>query len=255
MLMTRVAPASLIGPADPPPVEWLAGTGPVALVCEHAGRAVPAALGDLGLGEGEIARHIGWDIGAAAVTRALSARLDAPAVLQPYSRLVIDCNRPPGASESVPEVSDATPVPGNRGLSPAARAAREAEIFAPFQAAVAALISRGPRIILAIHSFTPSLAGVHRPWEVGFLHRADRATSAALAAALRARRRETVIGMNEPYRIEDTSDYFVPVHGEGSGIPHALIEIRNDLIADSAGVAAWSGLLAAAIGDVLAARP
>jgi len=243
---------TLLGPGDPVPVEILndGADHPLLLVCEHAGRAIPARLGDLGLDAAARATHIGWDIGAAAVTRRLAEALGAPAVLQPYSRLVIDCNRPLDAPDSVPEASGGVVIPGNAGRPMAGARARE--IFVPFQAEVTRLAdARERRALLAIHSFTPSLRGAERPWEVGLLYRADAESSGRLAALLSARRPAMLIGMNQPYTIEDESDWFVPRHGERTGLPHSLIEIRQDLIGNEAEQAAWADLLAEVINDFL----
>ncbi|MFC5584551.1 N-formylglutamate amidohydrolase [Nitratireductor kimnyeongensis] len=241
----------LLSPLDPDPVTIINGesTFPVLLVCEHAGQIVPQALGDLSLNAEALDAHIGWDIGAAGVTRLLADRLGAPAVLQSYSRLVIDCNRPPEAPDSMPEMSDGVPVPGNRGLTPDQRAARKREIFDPFDAAVKKL--RGLphcQAILSIHSFNPQLSdGVKRPWEISFLYRKDTATSERLRQLVLENAPNLTIGMNEPYQIDDESDWFVPRHGEESGLPHSLIEIRNDLISDAAGQAEWAKLMTAVV--------
>ena len=135
----------LLTDADPAPVEVVNGESdaPLMLVCEHAGRAIPRALGDLGLPADALASHIGWDIGAERVARTVAQRLGAPLVIQRYSRLVIDANRPPETPSSIPEISDGISIPGNCGLSQAAREARVREIFEPMNAAIAAL-SRAP---------------------------------------------------------------------------------------------------------------
>lgn len=109
----------------------------VLLVCCHASSAVPRALGDLGLSAAERARHIAWDIGAAALTRGLAARLGLPAVLSGYSRLVADCNRAPDHLAAMPEDSDGTAVPANRGLDAAARTRRMAALHEPYHEAIA----------------------------------------------------------------------------------------------------------------------
>src|SRR5438309_7918428 len=116
-------PTRLLGEGDPPPVRVLRpeGGSQFLLTADHAGRAIPRLLGDLGLPEGELSRHIAWDIGIAAVTEMLSRALDAAAVLQAYSRLVIDCNRHPGWSSSIPSVSELTEIPGNTAIRPAER--------------------------------------------------------------------------------------------------------------------------------------
>lgn len=248
--------APLLDPAvDPDPVELCnsGGQTPLLLVCEHAGQAVPQRLGRLGLNPGEIDLHIGWDVGAAAVTRAMALTIDCPAVLQRYSRLVIDCNRPLGAVDSVLGVSDGVPIPVNVSLSAQDRHQREEAIFAPFDLAVIRARTARTRMILAIHSFTPRLAvnGIDRPWHLGFLFRKDSATSARLATTIAELRSDLIIGMNQPYKVEEASDWFVPRHGEGSGLPHSLIEIRHDLIRDVAGQQAMADLLSSAIRSCL----
>ncbi len=244
----------LLGPDDPPAVEVLNGDNrhSVVLVCEHAGQAVPTQLGDLGLPPGAIDDHIGWDIGARAVAVQVAQRLGAPLVMQRYSRLVIDCNRPPEAPDAMPEISDGVMVPGNRNLGEADRTARVTEIFAPFHAKVTDLLDQYPcRATFAIHSFTPQMNGQGRPWDIGFLYRHDTDTSTRLQSIIQAMRPDLIIGMNQPYQIDDASDWFVPRHGEASGLAHSLIEIRNDHIRDATGQAAWADLLAAAITSFL----
>jgi predicted N-formylglutamate amidohydrolase len=239
---------NLLGPEDPAPVELVnpKGRAPLLLVCEHAGQAVPARLGRLGLTQADLDDHIGWDIGAAALARRLALALDAPAVLQRYSRLVIDCNRPPEAPDAMPEVSDARPVPGNHALSEAARRARIDEIFTPFQEAVARQLARsGLRATFSIHSYTPRMRdGQPRAWDAGFLFREDRATSERLARALQALSGDLTIGLNQPYDVDAASDWFVPRHAEPSGLPHSLVEIRNDHIREASGQALWTTRLA-----------
>ncbi len=241
----------LLSPLDPDPVTIINGdsTFPVLFVCEHAGKTVPQALGDLGLSADALDAHIGWDIGAAGVTRLLADQIGAPAILQSYSRLVIDCNRPPEAPDAMPQISDGVQVPGNRNLTKEARASRRQAIFDPFNAAVTEL-RKSPhcRAILSIHSFNPQLQdGVPRPWEISFLYRRDTATSERLRQLVLESAPDLTVGMNEPYQIDDESDWFVPRHGEESGLPHSLIEIRNDLIADAGGQAEWAKLMTAVV--------
>ncbi|MBR9836697.1 MAG: N-formylglutamate amidohydrolase [Rhodobacteraceae bacterium] len=237
----------LLGPRDPAPVEIVnpGGRTPLLLVCEHAGQAVPEALGRLGVSQAQLDEHIGWDIGAAEVTRRLAAMLDAPAVLQRYSRLVIDCNRPPEAPDSCPPVSDGHVIPGNAALDPEARGKRVDEIFRPFQGAVATALAR-PEIkaTFSIHSYTPVMGGIRRAWDVGFLFRSDRRTSDVMARALGQAVPGLTIGLNQPYQVDDVSDWFVPRQAEPRGLPHSLIEIRNDHIRDAAGQTLWAERLA-----------
>ncbi|MDA4847642.1 N-formylglutamate amidohydrolase [Hoeflea poritis] len=247
---------SLLLEGDHWPVEVVNGDsdGPVVLVCEHAGRAIPAALGDLGLPPSAMDLHIAYDIGAASVARTVAGILDAPLVLQPYSRLVIDCNRPVDAEDAIAAVSDNVEVPGNRNLPAAARQCRIDEIFEPFHKAVSTLIEgHERRAFFAIHSFTRTLAGQERKWDVGFASRTDPKTPEALAEQLVRLRPELNIGMNEPYAIDDQSDWTIPTHGERFGLQHSLVEIRNDHLRDEQGCVRWAELLGKAIGALIEA--
>ncbi len=240
----------LLTSGDPVPYEIVnpESTCPVLLVCEHAGQTIPQALGDLGLPAGEIDKHIGWDIGAAAVTRHLAEYLDASAILQRYTRLVIDCNRPPNTADSAPESSDYVVVPANVNLSAEDHKARVNEIFEPFHAQIEKFfVGRRPRIAISIHSFTKILCGYERPWDVGLLYRHDSNSSEHLRNHIQNLHPELNIGMNQPYQIDDVSDWFVPRHGEARGISHSLIEVRNDLVGSEAGQKRWAGIFAGAI--------
>lgn len=242
----------LIDEGDPAPVSTMnAGSmSPVALICEHAGQSIPARLGDLGLAPGDIDKHVGWDIGASEVTSILADRLSAPAVFQRYSRLVIDCNRPPKAPDSVPAVSHGVTVPGNGSLSAIDHWTRVAEIFLPFQQAVDTVLEQR-RLALSVHSFEADLGQGFRPWDIGLLYRKDQRTSALLQAAIERRDPSLTVGMNEPYTIDDESDFFVPWHGEARNIGHVLIEIRNDHLRTSEGCRRWANLLHDCTNDIL----
>ena len=215
------------------------------LVADHGGNALPRALGDLGLGEGDRMRHIAWDIGIAGVADALAARLGAPLVRQRYSRLVIDCNRDPARADAIPQVSDASAIPGNAVLDDDQRAARITAIHAPYHAAIGEALSgqRQPPILIALHSFTPVMNGHARPWHAGVLHDlGDTRFSDVVLAGLRARL-DAPVGDNEPYAM-DGIDHTVPHHCYGAGRAYAELELRQDLIADPAGQEHWAELLA-----------
>ncbi|TDB28480.1 N-formylglutamate amidohydrolase [Stenotrophomonas sp. ATCM1_4] len=220
------------------------GRSPFVRMADHAGQQVPAALHDLGLPQAELDRHIGWDIGIAGTTRALAKRLDAWAIEQTYSRLLIDCNRPLASPTLIPEVSDGTLIPGNAGLSAAQRQQRIDAIHAPYHARISAELDRRreagiPTVLVMMHSFTPAMNGFQRPWHAGVLYHQDTRFAHALLQALRAEG-DLVVGDNEPYSVNRNSDYAVPVHGEGRGLVHVELEIRQDLIADAAGQQAWA---------------
>ncbi|MBV9523238.1 MAG: N-formylglutamate amidohydrolase [Alphaproteobacteria bacterium] len=257
------APAEppLLQPDDPPVFEILGGErgAPLLLVCDHASRAVPRRLAKLGLQDAVLMRHIGWDIGAAEVTRGLAQRLDAPAVLAGYSRLVVDCNRDLDDPTAMPEVSDGVVIPGNRSLSPAARAARVAACFDPYHAAIAdrlaAFAARGAvPVILSIHSFTPVMNGIARPWHIGVLWNRDPRVAVPLIAELAAADPRRIVGDNEPYSAREPAGYTIRAHAEPAGLPHAAVEIRQDLIDTPAGAAQWADNLAAALAPILARR-
>ena len=237
--------ARLPGAGDPPPFEVLNphGASPWLFTADHAGQAIPRALGDLGLPPGAIDRHIGWDIGIAGVASELAARMDAWTILQAYSRLVVDCNRPLDSPTLIVEASDGTAVPCNAGLDPAARDARVRGIFLPYHDEITRALDlrrarRQPTLLVTLHSFTPAMAGVPRPWHCGVLYHRDARLAHALRDALAAEG-DLVVGDNQPYAVSDSSDYAVPVHGEARGLPHVELEIRQDLIADAAGQQLW----------------
>ena len=242
----------LLGPDDPEPVlvENEGGASPFLLVGDHAGAAIPAALGDLGVSAADRARHIAIDIGVAALGRALAGRLDAPFIHQRYSRLVIDCNRDPARPDAMPAASDGTPIAANAALNDVARNARVAAIHTPYHQAIAAMLDARAAagretILIALHSFTPAMGGVARPWQVGVLHhQGDLRFARALLAVLHHDETLTV-GDNQPYQM-DQIDYTVPRHAWPRGLRYAEIEVRQDLIADAAGVAEWCGRAASA---------
>ncbi|HXQ68096.1 MAG TPA: N-formylglutamate amidohydrolase [Alphaproteobacteria bacterium] len=231
------------------------GQAPVLLICDHASPRVPLALRSLGLEEWQLLRHIGWDIGAAEVARALSRRLDAPLVLAGYSRLVIDCNRRPGDASSIPEASDGVAVPGNRGLAKADSALRLGELFRPYHAAIEAALERwrGQGLVpalVAIHSFTPVFEGFERPWHIGVLWDQEARIARPLLEAL-GRQDGVVVGDNEPYSARKPQGYSVTAHAAAKGYPHVAIEVRQDLIDTHHGAAEWAERLAAALGPIL----
>jgi predicted N-formylglutamate amidohydrolase len=218
------------------------------LVVDHAGNLIPRALGHLGLTETDCKRHIAWDIGIAGLARLLADQLKANLIEQNYSRLVIDCNRPLDAAASIANISEDTPIPGNAQVSYRERKARTREIFEPYHAQIAAELDRRqglslPTALISLHSFTPVFKGVSRPWHAGVLYNRDPRLAHPLLALLNADD-NLLVGDNAPYVVSDATDYTIPVHGERRGLPHALIEIRQDLIEDENGQREWAVRLA-----------
>jgi predicted N-formylglutamate amidohydrolase len=246
----------LLGLTDVPPVHEhnASGRSPFLLTCDHYGRLIPSMLGDLGLPESELERHIAWDIGIAGVAEMLSKHLDAHLIVQRYSRLVIDCNRPPHVASSIPQISEATTIPGNEGITRQAAEVRRAQIFDPYHRRIDAIIDnrrhRGmPTILVSLHSFTPVYAGIARPWHIGTLYQRDKMLPPLLLQLLRAEP-DLMVGDNEPYAVSDETDYTIPVHAEARGLMNTGIEIRQDLVSDQAGEKAWADRLARIFGEI-----
>jgi predicted N-formylglutamate amidohydrolase len=234
-------------------------SSPFLLLGDHAGNRVPASLSDLGLAAAERELHIAWDIGVAELGVGLADRLGASFIHQVYSRLVIDCNRRPGAPDSIPSVSDTIPIPRNQGLLDTHAERRAAEIFEPYQRAIADEIDQRDSagletVLVALHSFTPRMGGFDRPWHAGILHDAgdSRFARAMLAALHRVPRLR--IGDNEPYSM-DTIDFTVPFHAYPRALPYVEIEIRQDLLTDENGIAQWSSRLEQALIEAYASFP
>jgi predicted N-formylglutamate amidohydrolase len=250
------ATSLLLGANDIRPVleQNAAGRSPFLFTSDHYGRQIPKSLGDLGLPGSELTRHIAWDIGIAGVSDALSRHLDAHLIAQRYSRLVIDCNRPPGAASSIPILSEATTVPGNEGIPREAAEIRRREIFDPYHCRIDEAIEqrlrdKRPTILVSLHSFTPVYAGIARPWHIAALYQRDKTLPPLLLQALRAEG-DLVVGDNEPYAVNDATDYTIPVHGESRGLVNTGIEIRQDLIADQSGQQLWAERLARILGAI-----
>ncbi|HYP87375.1 MAG TPA: N-formylglutamate amidohydrolase, partial [Polyangiaceae bacterium] len=242
-------------PDEPPPYRVIEGlpASPFLLTCDHAGRRIPERLGNLGVPESELQRHIAWDLGAAELATLLSQQLGGFLITQTYSRLVIDCNRPLDVKSSIPELSEATPIPGNRGLSKHDAEQRATAIFHPYHARIERELARRqalgvPTIYVAVHSFTPRYLNVDRPMHAGVLYGADSRFARQVLERLRADG-QYVIGDNEPYRVSAATDYGAIQHAERRNLLYVELEIRQDLLADEAGRQAWASLLASALID------
>lgn len=243
--------------ADPAACRRLeGGRQDLLLTCDHASRALPDGYGTLGIGEAALARHIGWDIGAAALTEALVKRLDAPAVLSGFSRLLVDCNRAPDDPTLICELSDGTVIGGNRGLAAEEVVRRIERFHAPYHQAIARQIEgmrqsvEAPAIV-SIHSFTPTMRGRVRPWHCGILWDKDPRLAVPLMAKLGAEP-GLEVGDNQPYSGKSHVGYTMGRHGATAGLPHVLIEIRQDEIDQAAGVARWAERLARVLAEIMA---
>ncbi len=247
-----------IAPDEPAPYTILnaAAEAPLLLVCDHASDRLPRSLGDLGLDPPARRGHLAVDIGAGAVVRHLAAELGVTAVLAGYSRLVVDVNRDLLDAAAFLEFGDGVVIPGNRNLSPEAKAARADAFYKPYHRAIEEQIARlrsagpGPAVV-AVHSFTPVLDGVSRPWQMGILWDADRRFAEVVLRLLRED--GFVVGDNEPYSGKAPQDYTIDSHAEAAGLPHVGIEIRQDLVDDDEGARGIAAVLAKAIERALPA--
>ena len=221
---------------------------PFLLVGDHAGLAIPEALTDLGLSQTDRSRHIALDLGVRELGLVLGEKLGAPFVWQHFSRLVCDCNRHPSDPDWAAATSDGSEIPGNRDISNFDRAVRLAQIFEPYHRAIAEALdvrneAGATTVLVSLHSFTPTMDGVRRPWEIGVLHDGRDDAFALRVLELLRRCDGFMVGDNEPYDMDHT-DYTVPRHAYPRGLPYIEIEVRQDLLADGAGVERIADLLA-----------
>lgn len=227
------------------------GRSAFVILCEHAANRIPKKLENLGLKQGDLKRHIAWDIGALALGRLLSERLDAPLLYQRYSRLVFDCNRRLTHESLIAVESDGTTIPGNTNLSPGQRRWRIDQIYTPYQRGVAQFLDdrigkKMPTILIMLHSFTPRMGGVSRPWDVGLLYNRHVDSADIVIDSLARQDPGLIIGRNQPYRIELDEDFTLPEFGENRHLPHIFLEVRQDHIKSTPGQQKWVGYLARA---------
>tara|TARA_R110000787_G_scaffold27582_9_gene76222 strand:- start:2203 stop:2997 length:795 start_codon:yes stop_codon:yes gene_type:complete len=241
---------TLIEPSEGPAFAVLrpGGASDVVLICEHASKTMPKSLGTLGLDGAALESHIAWDIGAERVAELVSERLDAALVLQRFSRLAYDCNRPPESAGAYPEQSEIYEIPGNAGLSAEDKARRARALYHPFHQAIDALIdarlAQGRSVVLVtVHSFTPVYFGRPREGFLGILHDEDRRLADAMLEAAASMKLEKV-SRNYPYGPADGVTHTLKRHGLTREIANVMLEIRNDLISDDAGQHQWAGHIA-----------
>lgn len=250
MNRTEFHPVEILPAADDPALPGLA------LICDHATNIVPPGVRPLGLKPEDMERHIAWDVGARDVVLGLTRSLGAPAVLSRFSRLVIDPNRGPRDPTLVMRLYDGSIIPGNRSLDAKDVESRRLAFHAPYHHAIAAMVDDLAKVeacpvLLSIHTFTPQLAGqAPRPWHAGVLWDRDDRLVRPLLDLLNAEG-DLVVGDNEPYLGSLPGDTMW-THGTERGLPHALIEIRNDLVSDARGVSEWVDRLARLLPQAMA---
>ncbi|WP_377289838.1 N-formylglutamate amidohydrolase [Rhizobium sp. SG2393] len=238
-------------------IENVGARGDVIVVCEHASRVLPAALGTLGLSDEALQSHIAWDPGALDVARFVASSLDATLIHQRFSRLAYDCNRPPEAEGAMPVVSEIYDIPGNRALSAEARQARIEEIYLPFAGGLRDLIrgrleaGRRP-VLVTVHSFTPVYFGRYRTVEIGILHDADSRLADRMLKAAEGAGAAYIVRRNEPYGPTDGVTHTLIQHGLKNDLANVMIEVRNDLIRTESGARVVADFLTGLLGQSLA---
>ncbi len=229
--------------------------GGAIIVCDHATNFVPGYLNNLGLSHEQLSSHIGWDIGAANVSKNMAEMMDIPIVLAPVSRLVIDCNRCGGHQTLIPNTSDDVIILGNQNLSDIEIEARFNAYYQPFHSAVenivaAHLMDGDIPLMIGMHSFTPHMNGDERPWHIGFLWDKDPRLAQALIGLIE-RETDLKVGDNQPYSGRDLY-YTMQRHGADHGLPQTTIEIRQDLVDTPEKCRQWAALLADCLDECLA---
>ncbi len=238
-------------------LENAGGLSDVVLVTEHAGCQLPSFVGSLGLDDEAMSSHIAWDIGAAELSRKLSRLLDAPLIMQRYSRLVYDCNRSFKAPDAIVTESDNIPVPGNIGLTAEDRQKRYEEIYMPFEGAIEKLLKKRRAdgidpVLVTIHSFTPVYKGQPRNLDLGVLHDADTRLADALMQQSSMEDSFTT-ARNEPYAPADGVTHTLVRHGVDNGLLNVMFEVRNDLLGNDQSRKLWAQRLFSMLNNALEA--
>ncbi|MDJ1015775.1 MAG: N-formylglutamate amidohydrolase [Paracoccaceae bacterium] len=251
--MSADAPPFILSPEDGPAAEVLNpdGAALVCMVCEHASARIPAALDDLGLFPKDRFSHAVWDIGARDLALGIATALDAKLVVSRVSRLVYDCNRPPDAPDAMPFQSERVAIPGNRNLTEDERAARTEAVYEPFRRLLSNTLDgyANRPTMLTLHSFAPVWHGAAREVQIGFVHDVDDSLAQDL---LRHAPADLNVAINEPYSAADGVAHTLKEHATPRGLRNVMIEVRNDLISDAAGVVRIAEVLLAMLVPALA---
>jgi predicted N-formylglutamate amidohydrolase len=250
---------NLLAADEPPAISTLndEGQAKVLLVGDHVSNLIPRSLNQLGLEDWVLEEHVAYDIGTRKLLTHLVDHLDAPAVMAGYSRLVVDLNRSLEDASVMPEVSDHIAIPGNENMSGEDRKRRIHSLYLPYRAAIDQKLHEFRQrdiipALIAIHSFTPQMAGFERPWHIGLLWDKDPRIPLQLLKRLRAHPENINVGDNEPYSGRHPADYTIDHHAEAAGLPHVSIEVRQDLVNTEEGAEKWATILAEALSGILA---
>jgi predicted N-formylglutamate amidohydrolase len=223
--------------------------GGILVISDHASNRVPEGI-DLEIDPALLDEHVAIDIGVAGVARRMVEQPGIAAFLANVSRLVCDCNRDEDAPAVIPHSSDGHAIPGNL-FDVEEREERLERFFRPYHNALAELLDGAPpRLIVSLHSFTPSLASKpeeQRPWQCGILYNEDDRASRLAIPLLEAE--GLIVGDQQPYSGK-LLNATMNRHAEAHGRPYFGIEVRQDLIGDEAGQAEWAERLVRVAGEV-----
>jgi predicted N-formylglutamate amidohydrolase len=252
--------AAVLSAEEPAPfrVENVKGRTAGLIICDHASNRVPRSLKDMGLEKNVLKKHIAWDIGAEDICRHLSKALDMPAIFAGYSRLVVDLNRAPAHHECILDISDNIKIPANTGLSREDRERRLREVYHPYQKQAGKLVQgfvkkKQTPLLIAVHSFTPQMDGIRRPWHLSLLWHREEKIARQIVKNIRKNHPDLLVGENEPYTLFDErfAGSTLDCHGEERGLPYVFVEFRQDLINTKEKAARWADIFLEALRPVL----
>jgi len=219
----------------------------IIILCDHASNYIPKKYNNLGLKRSDVNKHIGWDIGALKVAKKISKNINCSLIHSSFSRLLIDCNRHLKSSGAFIKKSEDIVIPGNKNVSKKEKLLRAKKYYFPYHDQINKVIERKLKdkivpILVSIHSFTPIYLGESRPWHIGLLQRKDQRLSSIFAKEIK-KNKKIVLGINQPYKLDLAGDFTIPFFSESYGLPHVLIEIRQDLLIKNKSINFWSNFI------------
>ncbi len=213
----------------------------ILIIADHASNYLPKENNKLGLTNAFLNQHIAFDIGVKELSLDLSYRLKCNVIQGKYSRLLIDLNRDLDDPTVIPEIVDGKIIPGNIGLSKNEFRLRVKKIYNKYHHEIdRIIINKKVKVILSLHSFNPIFKNKRRLLEFGILSNEDKNLSSIIIDQLKLLKLN--VGDNEPYKGDLIGDSMYR-HGLRNRIPHALIEVRNDLLSNTTKIKRVSKLL------------
>jgi predicted N-formylglutamate amidohydrolase len=213
----------------------------ILIIVDHASNHVSKEDNKLGLPNSFLNQHIAFDLGVKELSLDLSTRLKCKLIQGKYSRLLIDLNRDLDDPTIIPEIVDKKIIPGNIGLSKSELRLRVKKIYNKYHNEIDRTIKNEKvKVILSLHSFNPIFKNKKRLLEFGVLSNEDKNLSSIIFDQLRSQNMN--VGDNKPYKGNLIGDSMYR-HGLRNKLPHALIEVRNDLLSNPIKIKRVSKLL------------